>query len=191
MKDLLIVPEDEYKTLQEYYKGQVTSNALMDKIGKLQAQEHLILKSNIPDSLAVKMVKPLSRQRRVLTRRVKRGSAPITVRQTEEEPEAEVDTPAEALLKRLIKKQVETPAASAKKGIKRQAGYDSDDLGPDPMGSAFGKKGKAKAKKAKKNSQEEKKRSTEISLDSTSEKTVRLRYRQYGRTGFSTSGTRY
>ena len=96
------------------------------------------------------MVKPLSRQRRVLTRRVKRGSAPITVRQTEEEPEAEVDTPAEALLKRLIKKQVETPAASAKKGIKRQAGYDSDDLGPDPMGSAFGKKGKAKAKKQKK-----------------------------------------
>lgn len=68
MKDLLMVPESEYQRLQTYYKGQVASNALMDKVGRLGAQEHLILHSNIPDSLAG--------QRRALTRRIKTGIKP-------------------------------------------------------------------------------------------------------------------
>ena len=56
-----MVPVQEFKRLLNYYKGQITENALLDKAGRLAAEEHLILNDKrIPDSMAVKMSKPLS-----------------------------------------------------------------------------------------------------------------------------------
>ena len=61
MDEVMMVPVQEFKRLQDYYKGQMTENALLNKAGRLTAEEHLILKDKrIPDSMAVKMTKPLS-----------------------------------------------------------------------------------------------------------------------------------
>ena len=52
----MMVPVKEFKRLQDYYKGQMTENALLNKAGRLAAEEHLILKDKrIPDSMAIKV----------------------------------------------------------------------------------------------------------------------------------------
>ena len=58
MDEVMMVPVQEFKRLQDYYKGQMTENALLNKAGRLAAEEHLILKDKrIPYSMAVKMTK--------------------------------------------------------------------------------------------------------------------------------------
>ena len=104
-----MVPMQEFKRLQDYYKGQITENALLNKAGRLAAEEHLILKDKrIPDSIAMKMVKPLSSEQGRLVKRIRTGkTAPLTFHGTED-PEGMVDAPVERLLKDILKK--ETPA---------------------------------------------------------------------------------
>ena len=111
--EVMMVPVQEFKQLQEYYKGQMTENALLNKAGRLAAEEHLILNDKrIPDSMAVKMIKPLASEEKRLVKRIRTGATgPIAYRGTEE-PEGMVDTPAENLLKQIIKgvnKDTEVP----------------------------------------------------------------------------------
>ena len=71
MDEVMMVPMQEFKRLQDYYKGQITENALLNKAGRLAAEEHLILKDKrIPDSIAMKMVKPLSSEQGRLVKRI-------------------------------------------------------------------------------------------------------------------------
>ena len=53
-----MVPADELNRLSNYYQGKITENALLNKAGRLAAEQQLILEDkSIPDSLAVRMVK--------------------------------------------------------------------------------------------------------------------------------------
>ena len=81
----MMVPVQEFKRRQNYYKGQMTENALLDKAGRLAAEEHLILNDKrIPDSMAVKMSKPLSSEQDRLVKRIRTGkTGPVTFRGTE------------------------------------------------------------------------------------------------------------
>ena len=59
----MMIPTQEFERLQDFYKGQITQSALLNKAGRLAAEKHLILKNRkIPDALAVRMVKPLDRE---------------------------------------------------------------------------------------------------------------------------------
>ena len=70
----------------------------------MAAERHLILKDkNIPDSMAVKMIKPLSLEQRRLVKRVRTGTAGPTVYKSIEEPEGMADGPVENMLKKVIK----------------------------------------------------------------------------------------
>ena len=102
--EVMMVPVQEFKQLQDYYKGQMTENALLNKAGRLAAEEHLILNDKrIPDSMAVKMIKPLASEEKRLVKRLRTGAAgPIAYSGTEQ-PEGMVDNPAENLLKQIIK----------------------------------------------------------------------------------------
>ena len=102
--EVVMVPVQEFRQLQEYYKGQMTENALLNKSGRLATEEHLILNDKrIPDSTAVKMTKPMASEEKQLVKYIRTGAAgPIAYRRTEE-PEGMVDTPAENLLKQIIK----------------------------------------------------------------------------------------
>jgi len=102
MKDMLMVPPEEWEKLKSKYKNGVTSNALLDKIGRLGATEEVIMgAANIPASMAMKITQPLARQRRNLTKRLKTGAigASSSYNVSQDEPEAMVDSPAEALIK--------------------------------------------------------------------------------------------
>ena len=108
LQEVMMVPVEEWGRLQEYYKGSITQNALLEKAGRLGAEEHVILgDKSILDSLAVKMTAPLARERFKLAKRLRTGvtssSAP--------EPEALADAPVVALLKQLLtpKQEPATP----------------------------------------------------------------------------------
>ena len=162
MKDMMMVPAEKWQALQSHYKNLATTNAALDKVGKLGATEHLLLSDpNIPDSMAVRMIKPLSMQRRNLTKRLRIGDVVAAAASTDaEEPEAMVDTPSEALLKRLLK-QVQTPKATpAKATLVTPTLAKRPKLEPQPGSSGLDKKPARKRKQsvAKRPAQKKKKR---------------------------------
>jgi len=75
VNEVMMVPVQELNQLQDYYKGKLTENALLNKAGRLVAEEHLILNDpNIPASMAVKMVKPIAREEGKLVKRLRPGT---------------------------------------------------------------------------------------------------------------------
>ena len=140
MDEVMMVPVQEFKRLQDYYKGQMTENALLNKAGRLAAEEHLILKDKrIPDSMAIKMTKPLSSEQGRLIKRIRTGkTGPLTFQGTEE-PEGMVDAPVERLLKEILKKEPPAPVIiqPGPSGIKKERKTPK----PGPSGIKKEKKG--------------------------------------------------
>ena len=138
MDEVMMVPVQEFKRLQNYYKGQITENALLDKAGRLAAEEHLILNDKrIPDSMAVKMSKPLSSEQGRLVKRIRTGkTGPLTFRGTEE-PEGMVDAPVERLLKDIIKKEYPAPVViqPGPSGIKKSPKPGPSGIKKEPKGT--------------------------------------------------------
>ena len=113
MDEVMMVPVNEFKQLENYYKGQITESALLNKAGRLAAEQHLILKDkSIPDGIAVRMTKPLAAEQDRLVKRIRTGKRGPPVYQGTEEPEGMADGPTENLLKQIIK-GLDRPAAAA------------------------------------------------------------------------------
>ena len=97
----------EFDQLVQYYKGEFTDNALLNKAGRLAAENHVILRDkSIPDSIAIKKIKPLARQRGLLTKRIRQigPSSSPDVRQEEDQEEGDlVKGPLETMFKQLTK----------------------------------------------------------------------------------------
>ena len=131
-----MVPTNEFDQLVQYYKGEITDNALLNKAGRLAAESHLILRDkSIPDSIAIKKIKPLARQRGRLTKRIRQigplssNSADVGEEEEEEEEGDLVKGPLETMFKQLIKntsrgsktpklKEEATPSTS---GVKKKS----------------------------------------------------------------------
>ena len=65
----MMVPMKEFERLANYYKGQISESAPLNKAGQLAAEQHLTLKNpTIHDATAVKMVKPMAREQARLTK---------------------------------------------------------------------------------------------------------------------------
>lgn len=112
MDEVMMVPVNEFKQLENYYKGQITESALLNKAGRLAAEQHLILKDkSIPDSIAVRMTKPMATEQDRLVKRIRTGKRGPPVYQGTEEPEGMADGPTENLLKQIIK-GLDRPAAA-------------------------------------------------------------------------------
>ena len=107
-----MVPTQEFERLQDYYKGQISQSALLNKAGRLAVEKHLILSNpKIPDATAVRMSKPLAREQARLTKRIRTGTRiPAGAGMPSE---AMVDSPLENLLKKIIEKEVPGAAAGA------------------------------------------------------------------------------
>ena len=116
MDEVMMVPVNEFKQLENYYKGQITESALLNKAGRLAAEQHLILKDkSIPDSIAVRMTKPMAVEQDRLVKRIRTGKRGPPVYQGTEEAEGMADGPTENLLKQTIK-GLDRPAAAAPGG---------------------------------------------------------------------------
>ena len=106
MNEVIMVPAEEFNRLSNYYQGKITESALLNKAGRMAAEQQLILEDkSIPDSLAVRMVKPMALEQGRLVKRVRTGTAQPASYEGIEEPEGMVDAPIERLLKDIIKKQ--------------------------------------------------------------------------------------
>ena len=108
LQEVMMIPSQEWQQLKDYYKGTITQNALLEKAGRLGAEEHVILgDKSIPDSMAVAMVKPLVRERAKLTKRLHTASGPPI----EQDLDSLLNSPSEALVKKLLtpKPEPQTP----------------------------------------------------------------------------------
>ena len=104
-EEVMMVPTGEFERLTEYYKGRISESALLNKAGRLAAEQHLILKNHkIPDATAVKMLKPLAREQTRLTKRIRLGPTPAaTTPAPNEVDEGMVESPLENMLRSIIK----------------------------------------------------------------------------------------
>ena len=104
-EEVMMLPTREFERLTDYYKGQISESALLNKAGRLAAEQHLILKNpKIPDATAVKMPKPLAWEQSRLTKRIRLGPTPAaTAPAPDEVDEGMVESPLENMLRSIIK----------------------------------------------------------------------------------------
>ena len=113
-----MVPPQQMEKLIQYYKGELTENAILNKAARTAAKRDIILNSKLPASIIKAKVKPLSRELHHLTKRVRRGPVGGLGGQLEEDDDEEDDSlvtgPVEQVIKKIIK------GTPAKKEIKKE-----------------------------------------------------------------------
>ena len=112
-----MIPHKDLEQLIQYYKGELTENALLNKAATLAAKKHVLLANpQLPPALVNAQTKPLSQELTKLTKRIRQFPGGVGVGAPggppgEEEEEAGdlVTGPVEQWLKRLIKGSPSTP----------------------------------------------------------------------------------
>ena len=112
-----MIPHQDLEQLIQYYKGELTENALLNKAATLAAKTHVLLADpQLPPALVNAQTKPLSRELTKLTKRIRQfpggvgGGAPGGPPGEEEEEAGDLVTgPVEQWLKRMIKGSPSTP----------------------------------------------------------------------------------
>ena len=107
MEEVLMVPPQQMEKLIQYYKGELTENALLNKAARTAAKRDIILNSKLPAGIIKAKVKPLSRELHHLTKRVRRGPVGGLGGKLEENDDEEDDSlvtgPVEQIIKKIIK----------------------------------------------------------------------------------------
>ena len=112
-----MIPHKDLEQLIQYYKGELTENALLNKAATLAAKKHVLLANpQLPPALVNAQTKPLSQELTKLTKRIRQFPGGVGVGAPggppgEEEEEAGdlVTGPVEQWLKRMIKGSPSTP----------------------------------------------------------------------------------
>ena len=64
-EEYLMVKPEEFQQLVQYYKGQITDSALLNKAGRVAPKEHIIVNNQkVPDATANQQTKELLQERR-------------------------------------------------------------------------------------------------------------------------------
>ena len=127
-----MIPHKDLEQLIQYYKGELTENALLNKAATLAAKKHVLLANpQLPPALVNAQTKPLSQELIKLTKRIRQFPGGVGVgapggppgEEGEEEEAGDLATgPVEQWLKRMIKgspsapKPTITPATKKGKG---------------------------------------------------------------------------
>jgi len=118
MDAVYMIPHKDLEQLVQYYKGELTENALLNKAAKLAAQKHVLLANpELPPALVNAQTKPLSQELIKLTKRIRQFPGGVGVgapgappgEDDEEEAGDLVTGPVEQWLKRMIKGSPSTP----------------------------------------------------------------------------------
>jgi len=117
MDEVYMIPHKDLEQLIQYYKGELTENALLNKAATLAAKKHVLLANpQLPPALVNAQTKLLSQELTKLTKRIRQFSGGVGVGTPggppgEEEEEAGdlVTGPVEQWLKRMIKGSPSTP----------------------------------------------------------------------------------
>ena len=107
-----MIPHKDLEQLIQYYKGELTENALLNKAATLAAQKHVLLANpQLPPAVVNAQTKPLSQELTKLTKRIRQfpggvgvGAPGAPPGEDEEEEAGDLVTgPVEQWLKRMIK----------------------------------------------------------------------------------------
>ena len=107
-----MIPHKDLEQLVQYYKGELTENALLNKAATLAAQKHVLLANpQLPPAVVNAQTKPLSQELIKLTKRIRQfpggvgvGAPGAPPGEDEEEEAGDLVTgPVEQWLKRMIK----------------------------------------------------------------------------------------
>ena len=107
-----MIPHKDLQQLIQYYKGELTENALLNKAATLAAKKHVLLANpQLPPALVNAQTKPLSQELIKLTKRIRQFPGGVGVgapggppgEEGEEEAGDLVTGPVEQWLKRMIK----------------------------------------------------------------------------------------
>ena len=107
-----MIPQKDLEQLIQYYKGELTENALLNKAATLAAKKHVLLANpELPPALVNAQTKPLSQELIKLTKRIRQfpggvgvGAPGAPPGEDEEEEAGDLVTgPVEQWLKRMIK----------------------------------------------------------------------------------------
>ena len=106
-----MIPHKDLEQLIQYYKGELTENALLNKAATLAAQKHVLLANpQLPPAVVHAQTKPLSQELTKLTKRIRQfpggvgvGAPGAPPGEEEEEAGDLVTGPVEQWLKRMIK----------------------------------------------------------------------------------------
>jgi len=117
MDKLYMIPHKDLEQLIQYYKGELTENASLNKAATLAAKKHALLADpQLPPALVNAQTKPLSQELTKLTKRIRQFPGGVGVgapggppgEEAEEEGDL-VTGPVEQWLKRMIKGSPSTP----------------------------------------------------------------------------------
>ncbi|CAH3114793.1 unnamed protein product, partial [Pocillopora meandrina] len=98
-EEYLMVKPEEFQHLVQYYKGQITDTALLNKAGRVAAKEHIIVNNpKVPDAIA-------NQQTRELLQEHNPSEPTADLADLESEESAMTEEIVENLLKRKAKKQ--------------------------------------------------------------------------------------
>ena len=111
MDAVYMIPHKDLEQLVQYYKGELTENALLNKAATLAAQKHVLLANpQLPPAVVNAQTKPLSQELTKLTKRIRQfpggvgvGAPGAPPGEEEEEAGDLVTGPVEQWLKRMIK----------------------------------------------------------------------------------------
>ena len=112
-----MIPRKDLEQLIQYYKGELTENALLNKTATLAAQKHVLLANpQLPPAVVNAQTKPLSQELTKLTKRIRQfpggvgvGAPGAPPGEEEEEAGDLVTGPVEQWLKRMIKGSPSSP----------------------------------------------------------------------------------
>ena len=113
-----MTPQNDLNQLIQYYKGELTENALLNKAATLAAKKHVLLADpKLPPAIVNAKTKPLSQELLKLTKRIRQfpwgtgvGAPGGPPGEEGEEEEGDLVTgPVEQWLKRMIKGSLSTP----------------------------------------------------------------------------------
>ena len=112
-----MIPHKDLEQLIQYYKGELTENALLNKAATLAAQKHVLLANpQLPPAVVNAQTKPLSQELTKLTKRIRQfpggvgvGAPGAPPGEEEEEAGDLVTGPVEQWLKRMIKGSPSSP----------------------------------------------------------------------------------
>ena len=72
MDEVYMIPQKDLKQLIQYYKGELTENALLNKAATLAAKKHVLLANpELPPAVVNAQTKPLSQELIKLTKRIR------------------------------------------------------------------------------------------------------------------------
>ena len=125
-----MIPHKDLEQLIQYYKGELTENALLNKAATLAAQKHVLLANpQLPPALVNAQTKPLSQELTKLTKRIRQfpggvgvGAPGAPPGEEEEEAGDLVTGPVEQWLKRMIKGSPSTPKPPISPATKKGKG---------------------------------------------------------------------